>query len=351
MKRLPFLHIALIKVSVGVLLLILVVLPVAADNHTPYMPLFSVAAGDCTSGFTFNGAVVNPYARILHFRYLVDSGGLRYTDQVTNGNTPYPALVMSGVLVIGTTNEGGTANASWPIPTGQPVDVTVVIMDENFYQISESRITLSACNGTVTATTAGAVGHLVSNIGFETAGSSPLLPAKWDAKVDNDQRLCNGDVPGAAHTGDCAFNMKPGPAAKNKLSQKSALEVIALNGDQIRFGAWVKAGNLGTGSSIMIKIKFPTLPKIKQKIDLPAGTYDYQFISTDAIDITEAPNKLIVAIQAKGSGGSFVIDDVQAQVAAGVNPPPTTLTSGVIPLPGGVPQTTGSSVDLVRPGQ
>jgi hypothetical protein len=340
------------RVMVLLVLVIPGALPTAADNYTPVFPIFNVLEASCDNGFSFNAAASNPYPQQLGFRSFVDSGGLRYTDQIVLSGANYQVVNVAGIISVETGNDGGTATANWPIPAGQEVFVTVQILRDNIYPISESRVTLDSCNGNVIASESGAIGHLINNIGFETAGTLPTLAAQWETSIDNDNRLCNDEVPGTAHSGNCAFNMKPG-AVKNKLSQSSLLDSIARNGDQIRLGAWVKAGNLGTGSSIILKIKFPTLDKIKQKIDLPVGTYDYQLVSSPPINIIETPTKLTVSIQAKGAGGSFVIDDVMADVAVGAAPLPVVraaATSGIIALPGGTQATdTLNGVDLMRP--
>ncbi|MBC8170451.1 MAG: hypothetical protein H7X77_02225 [Anaerolineae bacterium] len=340
------------QVAILLALLLLPLMPVSADNYTPFFPIFSVAAASCDAGFDFQAAAVNSYAQVLGFRFFVDSGGLRYTDQIIVNEVSYPVLNIVGALSVGITNEGGTANAAWPIPSGQEVYVTVQALLDNAYPVSETRATLNSCDGNVIASESGAIGHLVNNISFEEAGTLPALPAKWEAIVDDDERICNSDVIDAAHSGLCAFNMKPG-AVKNKLYQDSPLDSIARNGDQVRMGAWVKASNLGTGSSLMLKIKFPTLDKIKQKIELPVGSYAYQFVSTDPVSIIEAPTKITVTIQAKGAGGSFVIDDVMADVAVGAAPAPIVRfasTSGIIALPGGTQATASiSGIDLTRP--
>ncbi|HEX2620934.1 MAG TPA: hypothetical protein VHL11_12325, partial [Phototrophicaceae bacterium] len=265
----------------------------------------------------------------------------------------YPVLVLPGVLSVGTTNEGGTANTSWPIPTGQPVFVTIQVIRDHSYEVSESRITLDSCDGNMTATEVGLVDILISNYSFEKRGASPDIADGWVGIVDDDKRLCSGN----GHTGDCGFSFKLGPAGKNKIGQIALDDPIAEPNDEIRLTTWIKANALPAGSSIIVKVKFPTLDKVKRKIDIPAGTYAYQELVMPSISIDEAPSKLTVNIQAKGgASGGFVIDDVLAQVAVNVGAPNVfAVTSpGPVALPGamaGAPGNAATAIDLAHPSK
>ncbi len=80
-------------------------------------------------------------------------------------------------------------------------------------------------------------------------------------------------------------------------------------------------------------LKYPTQPKAKLILEIPIGNYDYTFISAPSINLPETPSKVKVMVQAKGEG-SFVIDDVLAQLVVNGAPQLSTTRQPLVPLPG-----------------
>jgi hypothetical protein len=319
----------------------------AQDYGGAALLIFNADSVTCDTGMEFTGAIVNTYEQVLGFRFIASVGGTVYADQLVFNDTPYGEGSFTGSIILTYENSGGTATVAPPLPSGQPVNLTLQVLAENVTPIWETRFTVSDCDGGVISQfpVSGEIDNLIQNIGFEQAGETEKLPAKWESKVDNDKRLCNDGLIVAAHSRNCAYQFKANPSVKAKIQQVSLLDPVGLLGDRIDLGAWIKADTLSEGSQVKVVIKYPTQPKAKVTLEIPPGSYEYTFVRVPSVNLPETPTKVKVTIQSTGEG-SFVIDDVLAQRV--INGAPQ-LSSGLVPLPGGSGASSLNGGDLTRP--
>lgn len=307
----------------------------AQDYGGTALLILNVNSSNCNNKMVFDAAIVNWYEQILGFRSIASIGGTVYADELIVSDLLYGEFAAQGIFNLNYVNTGGTATAAAPLPSGQPVNITIQILANNVTPIWETRFIVSDCDGGTISVfpVSGTVDNLVQNIGFEQAGDTEKLPAKWESLVDNDKRLCNDAIIVAAHSGNCAYQFKANPAVKAKIQQISLLEPAGLFGDRLDLGAWAKADGLSVGSEVKLILKYPTQPKAKLILEIPIGNYDYTFISAPSINLPETPSKVKVMVQAKGEG-SFVIDDVLAQLVVNGAPQLSTTRQPLVPLPG-----------------
>lgn len=292
----------------------------------------NVNAANCTENIVLTVVYLNTSGQILGYQLEASVGGIIYSDYTVTGDTLSPETTVPNLLFpISFLNPDLSPNANLPVPSGQPVNLTIRVLANNVTPIWETRFTVTDCNNGELSQSpiSGEVDNLVQNIGFEQAGETEKLPANWESTVDNDKRLCNDTLIVAAHSGNCAYQFKANASTKAKIEQVSLLDPVGLQGDRLDLGAWVKADGLSAGSEIKLVVKYPTQPKAKISLLIPEGSYGYTFISAPSVNLPEIPTKVKVTVQSTGAG-SFVIDDVLAQRV--INGAPQ-LSSSMLPLP------------------
>ncbi len=302
------------------------------DYGSAAMIVRDVFSADCTDAIVVNVVIVNTYEQVLAFETEASIGGTIYGSYTFADEDPVPeGTVTNGVFGIPFVNADATPNPNLPVPSGQPVNLTIRILANNITPIWETRFTVTDCDGGEMSQgpVSGEIDNLIQNVGFEQAGETDKIAAKWEAEVDNDKRLCNDALIVAAHSGNCAYQFKANPTTKAKLDQVSLLEPTGLQGDRFDLSAWVKADALSAGSEIKLVVKYPTQPKAKIVLPIPEGSYNYTLISVPSVNLPETPTKVKVSVSASGEG-SFVLDDLLAQRV--INGAPQ-LSSTLLPLP------------------
>jgi hypothetical protein len=154
--------------------------------------------------------------------------------------------------------------------------------------------TIEAQNGPFTFTI-DLEGGLVDNNGFEIVGSNKI-PEGWQVNQSGAKVKCNNGSKTVAYSGDCALNVK----TNARLSQKLADGTLA-QGDSLSLSAWVEGKNVTSGAVIRLVVKYNDGEKSKVKLDVPAGTYDYQPL-TQNMDVMKpvANAKVIISSNANG---------------------------------------------------
>jgi hypothetical protein len=117
-------------------------------------------------GFTTRVSGITSFPTTLHFRTIVDAGGIRYMDE--DAGTPGANGDYGWHLYY--SNSGGPATNAWPIPNDTPITVQFLLINgAGGPTVTSQVITLSKCNG----------GTIVAN---PTAGGAFFAPG--DGRVD-----------------------------------------------------------------------------------------------------------------------------------------------------------------------
>ena len=199
---------------------------------------------------------------------------------------------------------------STPIPpTGTPIPPTNTPVQPTNTPggPTETPVVVTDSPPTATVTPGGNTGvEILVNGGFEIAGDSSKLAASWTAKnlTTNDKRKCNKDgKPPVAQQGTCAFQLKGDAGVKSALKQKPSL--VGTAGDTFTLSGWVNAKKLGTGGSIVAKVKYADGTKGTINLAMPTGTYAYTKLANSLV-LTGAPQKIVVQVKAPSSGKALV---------------------------------------------
>lgn len=263
----------------------------------------------CTSGaYRFDTTQVFSDAGSYTVRTLVDLGDTRYTDEIASISGGIGPATRSWGLF--DNNTGGTADGTWPIPTGQVFLVTSQLLDDGLKPLWESRVLLASCDLlTVVARSNGPIRLLTQNNSFEETTGKGKKATGWKGG----RWVCNADPDIVANRGECALE------AKGKLKQAYSTPPIAGVGDQIRLTAFMQGDDVAPGGSMEMTIRFPSEPDETVEVTVPDGDYAYQQIATEPVDISEPPRDVTILIKKKGKG-TLLIDDVNLLSVANGGP-------------------------------
>lgn len=305
------------------------IIPTVVASGESFVIIDISAAGCGVGQFSMNVAIVSPDVEEVLIRTIVESGGEIYMDELANIFINQISLRSWGLF---DNNSGGTQTQPFPIPAGQPVSIYAQFLVDTV-PVWQSTLEIADCaSGVPIRNTTGPVDAVTQNYGFEDAGASAAIPAVWlSPDLGSSKRVCNSEVPGVAHTGECAFQFTAG-AAKTVLSQ--IYPILGGNADdQAILNAWVAADNLAASAKILGKVKFDDGTKIKLLLDIPTGTYPYQQLIIKQNHTGEVKS-LKTKIQMGAGSGKLTIDDVALLIAANAGTPPViAVVPNVLPLP------------------
>jgi hypothetical protein len=295
--------------SLVLLVVVSAAVPARATDTAAFAYGDPTLAGCTSGGYSFSTTQIFSDAGSYTVRTFVDLGDTRYMDEIAS---------ISGTVVPNTrswslfdNNTGGTADGTWPIPTGQAFVVTSQLLDDGLIPLWESRVLLASCDLlTVVARSNGPIRLLTQNNSFEETTGKGKKATGWKGG----RRVCNADPDIVANRGECALE------AKGKLKQVYSTPPIAGVGDQMRLTAFVQGEDVTPGGSMEMTIRFPSEPTQTLEVTVPDGTYAYQQIATQPVDISEAPRDVTIIIKKKGKKGTLLIDDVNLLSVANGGP-------------------------------
>ncbi len=113
----------------------------------PSWTVVSLNTTGCNSGnigFTTQVSGITSFPTTLHFRTIVDAGGIRYMDE--DAGTPGSNGTYGWHLYF--SNSGGPATNAWPIPNDTPITVQFLLINgSGGPTVTSTVVTLSKCNG------------------------------------------------------------------------------------------------------------------------------------------------------------------------------------------------------------
>lgn len=295
--------------------------PAAAANTSVFSYIKVIAPGCITGAFTFDVVTVISEPGIYHVVTTADVGAIRYMHEDAS-ILPEPGASIRNWGLFDSAS-GGPTDGVWPIPAGQPVNITSTMVNPAGERVWESRVTIASCDSTtITSRSDGPVNMLVQNGGFEKQGATVKEALKWVFVPGNDRRVCNSEATTVAHTGKCAYRFK----GVGDLSQKWKNLPIAEAGDEIRLSAWVMGTDVAAGSTISATVRFVAASAQTITINVPEGSYEYQQIVSAPLNVPSEAIRVTLTI-AKVGAGTLLVDDVFVGNAVNAGTPP------LLPLP------------------
>src|SRR5690606_34484961 len=125
---------------------------------------------NCNMQMKVEAGITNSLAQPITFRTRITVGGTVYVDTLIIEDN-YPEITAVGIFPIIYDNTGGTATGTLPIPSGQPMYVTIQLLNDNITPLWETSFVVTDCNaGTMSGLSiSGEADNLTMNTGFERA--------------------------------------------------------------------------------------------------------------------------------------------------------------------------------------
>jgi hypothetical protein len=150
--------------------------------------------------------------------------------------------------------------------------------------------------------------EMLSNGGFEIAGSNNILAQNWKVNgLQKSKRVCNKPDKVLAYTGLCAFRFNSVSGVSGKLSQK--VGAFGAIGDVLTLRLWAKGKGLAQEVRINAKVVYQDNTNEKITLILNTGTFDYTE-ATDTLSLTGSATKAKVVFRMPTGGGKYWVDDV-----------------------------------------
>jgi hypothetical protein len=156
--------------------------------------------------------------------------------------------------------------------------------------------------------------ELLANGGFEVDANADKQPDGWTVGgITNDKRRCNKPAVTFTPFGSCAFLFKSSAAENSALKQVILDSGYGMGaGDTIRLMGKAEATNLPTGSvkvALTVKYVNNAFPKDKATINIPPGTYLFDAIPQNQLDIDGPVAKITVKIINRATSGKVLLDE------------------------------------------